>query len=153
MVVPQDKSLLFSKMELTTDPAKELDIYFRINKDAGITLNFYDGNGSAYALSTYTFTLNFKLRKNESSNVLQLTEGSGITKSTSSLAIALTKTQSNLFREQNYYWELVRTKSSLEKSWLTGDAIFHLGKFDGVVNTSSITVYEGWPYVNVTVSA
>lgn len=141
-------------MFATTDPAKELDVYFRINKDGSFTLNFFDSGGNQFALSTYTFTVNFKLRKNETTNVLQLTEGAGITKTSYSLVIALTKTQSNLFREQNYFWELVRVKSSLEKDWLTGDAIFHLGKFDGVEQTENITISDSSEItVNITDSS
>src|SRR6185369_12213438 len=124
---------------ISADPARELTLYFRINKDGNLLFYFLDSNGASFDLSLYSIVVNFKTRKNDSTNILQLIP----VVTGNSLTLTLTKAQSALFREQTYYWEMVRTKSLLEKVWLTGDAIFHLGKFDGTDNQSeTLTISE-----------
>lgn len=125
--------------EATADPARELTLYFRINKDNQLVFYFLDANGNSFDLSAYSIVINFKVRKNDTDNFLQLTP----TVNSNSATLAITKSQANAFREQTYYWEMVRTKTALEKVWLTGDAVFHLGKFDGVdTSTTTLTVNE-----------
>ena len=125
--------------EATADPAKELTLYFRINKDNQLVFYFLDANGNALDLSAYSIVVNFKVRKNDIDNFLQLIP----TINSNSATLTLTKSQANAFREQTYYWEMVRTKTALEKVWLTGDAVFHLGKFDGVdTSTTTLTVND-----------
>jgi len=117
----------------TADIARELTTYWRINRDGSIVFNFTQSDGTtAFDLTGYTIVVNFKLKKFDTANVLQLTSGLGITISSNVVTVAITKAQANTFREQTYYWEMVRTKSGLEKNWFTGDAIFHNGKFDGI---------------------
>lgn len=140
-------------VKATTDPARELELYFRINRDASITFNCYDENGDAFLLADYTIVANFKKRENDSTNFLQLSSGSGLTKNTSSFILTLTKVQAALFREQSYFLEIVRTKSALEKNWTAGSAIFHNGKFDGLaVSSSSFTISEGATTVTLVIS-
>ncbi len=122
---------------ITADPARELTAYFRIGKDGALSFVYYDSNDDAFNLTGYTFALNFKTRKDDSTNFLQLTSGSGLTITSNTIAVAITAAQSARFREQTYYWELVRTFNGLTKNWLTGDAIFHFGKFDGVQKKNS----------------
>lgn len=122
---------------ITADPAKELTAYFRIGRDGALSFVYYDSNDDAFSLSGYTFVLNFKVRKDDSTNFLQLTSGSGLTITSNMIAVSITAAQAARFREQTYYWELVRTYSGLTKNWLSGDAVFHFGKFDGVQKKNS----------------
>lgn len=122
---------------ITADPARELTSYFRIGRDGALSFVYYDSNDDAFSLTGYTFVLNFKVRKDDSTNFLQLTSGSGLTISGNTIDVAITAAQSARFREQTYFWELVRTYSGLTKNWLSGDAVFHFGKFDGVEKKNS----------------
>jgi len=133
---------------VTADPTRELTLYFRINRDGVIVFSFLDLNGIALDLSPYTIVVNFKYRKSDSSNFLQITP----TISGNTAILILTKSQSAAFREQTFFWELVRTKSGLEKNWLTGDAIFHQGKFDGVTNSGQIFINSFDDMVQITVN-
>lgn len=137
---------------VTADPSRELKLYFRINRDGNITLTFIDANGAPFSLLNYTPVVNFKNRSNDATNFLQLTSGSGLTQGSSSIIITLTKAQAAKFREQAYFWELVMTKNSLESDWLTGEALFHTGKFDGLVASSTVTVTNSGTPVTITVS-
>lgn len=133
---------------ISADPSRELTLYFRINRDGNITFNF-----ESLDLSTYSIVVNFKTRKDDSANYLQLTSSSGLTIGTNTVALAMSKANAATFREQTYFWEMVRTKSGGEKDWLTGDAVFHYGKFDGLENqTETLTIYENGSTVSVTVT-
>lgn len=132
---------------ITADPSRELTIYFRINRDGTIVFSFLDLNGDALNLLPYTFVVNFKYRKNDNTNFLQIipiTSGNTVT-------LNLTKTQTAAFRDQIFFWEFVRTKAGLEKNWITGDAIFHQGKFDGVTNSGEIFINSFDDMVQITV--
>jgi hypothetical protein len=133
---------------VTADPSRELTLYFRINRDGSIIFSFLDLNGDALSLSPFTFVVNFKLRKSDSSNFLQISP----TISGSNATLTVTKAQSAAFREQTYFWEMVRTKGGLEKNWITGDAIFHQGKFDGVTNSGQIFINSFDDMVQITVN-
>jgi len=53
--------------------------------------------------------------------------------------------------EGEYYWELYRT--DLEETWLSGNAFFHNGIFDGVTSdSSSIIVSESGEDINITIT-
>lgn len=137
----------------TFDPARELEFFLRINRDGVKTLNFLDSGGAQYDLTGRTFVLNFKWHARESENFLQLTSTAGLTINQYSIGIAITKAQAAMFREQSYYWELVMTKNTLEKNWLTGNAWFHNGKFDGVGNTSDdLIIYDNGEIINITIA-
>ncbi len=133
---------------ITADPAKELTLYFRINRDGNITFDF-----GSFDLTGYTVVVNFKTRKDDSANYLQLTSSSGLTVGASTIALAMSKVNAATFREQTYFWEMVRTKNGGEKNWLTGDAVFHYGKFDGLESSSeTISINESGVTVNITVN-
>ncbi len=140
---------------VTADPARELTLYFRINRDGRLILYFLDENGDPFDLTDYSAVVNFKSRKDASDNILQLTDGDGLTIDavTDTIELAITKDQAAQFREQTYFWELVITDpDSLEADWLTGDCIFHNGKFDGVATSlETITVNAGADTVQITV--
>lgn len=133
---------------ITADPTRELTIYFRINRDGTLIFDFRDLNGLPFDLSAYSIVVNFKRRKSDSTNFLQVTP----TISSNIASLTLTKSQSATFREQTFFWEMVRTKSGLEKNWLTGDAIFHNGKFDGVTNSGQIFINSFDDMVQITIT-
>ena len=141
-------------IKITSDPAREITWYFRINRDNQKVFRFYDSSGDDFSLTDYTFVLNFKKRGNDSSNILQLTSGSGLTKTGNELTVQIAKTQAALFQDRTYFVELVRTKDSLERTWFTIDGVFHNGKFDGVGSSSEdVTIYDsGGDVVSVTIN-
>jgi len=139
---------------ITSDPSREIKWYFRINRDNRKTFRFFDSGGGAFNFTGYTIVINFKIREGESSNFLQLTSGSGFTRTDNEIEVWLTKAQAATFRDATYFVEFVVTNSSNERNWFTCDGIFHNGKFDGVSSeaTDSITIYDGTDTVSVTVT-
>ena len=121
-------------MAITTlDPSKRLDIKYRQGFDGAKTITFLDGNGDAYSLTGLTFALNIRRKETDTSNVLQLTSGSGLTINASSIDVAITDTQTTAFNG-DYYWELTVTDAgALIKIWLNGYLQETGAGFDGVL--------------------
>lgn len=85
------------------------------------TVNF-TLNGSAYDISTFTFTVNIR-KVGDSTNQLSLTQGSGVTNGgvTGLLTIALTQTQSmTTLPGDFYFYEIIYVKSSKTYSLFQG---------------------------------
>lgn len=75
----------------------------------------------AYNISAYTFI--FSIRKfGSDSNILQLTQGSGITNGGASgvLTCQVTKTNSELLAQSEYYWECAYTIGGLDYTLFNG---------------------------------
>lgn len=135
----------------TFDPAKELTLYFRVARNGSLTFSFVDSDGNAYSLIYDDFELNIYKNQGDKKKLISLIVGSGISFPTaSSLTVSITESQSNI-NEGEYYYELYRP--DIGKTWLTGDAIFHNGKFDGVDNNATITITESGTPVTITISA
>jgi hypothetical protein len=140
------------------DPAKELKIYLRINRDGQLTFAFYDSEDDDFPLDDYTVVWNIYKREGDTDPFLQLTEASGLTKSTSAIAATITKAQAAKFRDQTYFHELIRMHAVTgEKTWLAGDFVAHNGKFDGLTTESgsssvTVTINDGDSVVNITIS-
>jgi len=116
------------------DPAREIDLYFRINRD-GVpqTLSFTDqSTGLPFVVSGKTWQLNIKEKYNSATNTLQLLSGTGLTIATSSITILPTATQTQYLQERAYYYELYNVTD--KQTWLCGNATFHAGKFDNYYN-------------------
>jgi len=134
----------------TFDPAKELTLYFRVNRAGSITFTFVYSDGTAYSFIYDELELNIYRNQGDKKKLISLTHVSGIVLNGNEVTASITKALSNI-TEGEYYWELYRT--DLEKTWLTGDAIFHNGKFDGVTSASeSITVNEDGDDITITVT-
>lgn len=135
------------------DPAKKLDLYFRVNRDGSKTLSFVDADAADYDISGLTFALTIYDRP-ASSSVLSLTEGSGLSKPDNySLTITVTDVQTINIRPNKYFYTLNRTDGSgLVKTWLTGSCYFHEGEFDGVTETTSLTIDETSGALTVTIN-
>lgn len=128
-------------MAVTFDPSRQLDLYFRVNRAGSKTLTFSENiSGNTYQL----------LIKDYFGNTIKtLTSGSGLTVSGTTIVIAPTADQTNI-PPAEYYWELNLTNTSV--TWLCGKAFFHTGVFDGVTETSTITITTSGDDVTVTLS-
>jgi hypothetical protein len=134
--------------EITFDPSKPLKVYFRCNRAGQITFVFNYSGGSAYSFIYRELELNIYNFAGEKKKLLSLTIGAGLTVTNNRVRAAVTSSQTNL-NEGQYYIELYRP--DLEKTWTSGDAIFHNGKFDGVSNTEeTIVISEDGDTVNIT---
>lgn len=140
-------------VEITSDPAREVKWFFRINRDNKRLFRFFNSGGSGFDFTGATVVVNFKQKEGSNTNFLQLTSGSGLTITDNEILAVVTKAQAALFRDQTYFYEWVITTASYERNWIAGDGIFHNGKFDGVGSGSSdFTIYDGVNVVSVTVA-
>lgn len=126
------------------DPAKRLDLYFRCNRSGDKNFVFTNSNGSARSLIYEEFA--FNIYQNQGERKVYITLPLAYNQNT--LTASITKALSNI-NEGEYYYELYNVDT--EKTWLCGDAIFHNGKFDGVTETTGITVSECGDDVVITV--
>lgn len=125
--------------EATFDPAKELTLYFRCNRAGSKNFVFTHSDGTAYSFIYDELELNIYKNQGDKKKLISLTHISGIALSSNTVTATVTKALTNI-PEGEYYWELYRT--DLEETWLTGDAIFHNGKFDGVTDSATLTINE-----------
>jgi hypothetical protein len=121
------------------DPARRLDLYFRINRNGDLTIPVYSANGSEFSLTYEDFQLFIKRNSGDLVDVLNLTVGSGINLVSNEIQINITAAQS-LLTEGKYYWELINVGDN--ETWLCGNAFFHNGVFDAQSNDVSIEVTE-----------
>jgi hypothetical protein len=142
------------------DPAREIDLYFRINRDGvAQTLSFTDqSTGLPFVVSGKTWQLNIKEKYNSATNTLQLLSGTGLTIATSSITILPTATQTQYLQERAYYYELYNVTD--KQTWLCGNATFHAGKFDNYYNGGVTDVVitiggesDDWIVVNTSLTA
>lgn len=135
------------------NPAYKVDLYFRILRAGSKSFTFVDSNGSAIDISGYQFALYVKNNEGEKLNKIELAVGSGLTISGSGnniLSIALTTTNTAL-NEGEYYWELY--KGSTSKTYLSGKAFAHNGKYDGKnTDASTVTVNDNGTAITITIN-
>jgi hypothetical protein len=103
------------------DIAGKLDILFRIARAGNKTFTFLDADEAEYSLDGLVFELNVKELPDSAANVFQLTDGSGLTIGTNTIAIAVDEEQTDI-PERLYFWELYETVG--KKTWLCGTAYF-----------------------------
>jgi len=97
-------------------------------------------SGSAFDLSTYTFTVNIR-RIGGTANVLQLTQSSGITNGGASgvVTILLTAANSQTIDANSYFYEIDYTVGGLPYRLLHGT--FNLiSEYNGQPTTTSVTI-------------
>lgn len=129
----------------TFDPARRLDIYLRVSRAGNKKFIFVDTLNAAVDISSYAFQLYIKRYEGDKENTILLTVGSGLTiggTGSNELTASVTESQTNI-KEGVYYWELFRGSNS--KTYLTGTAILHNGKFDGVpsdISEYNLTITE-----------
>lgn len=139
----------------TFDPARRLDLYFRVKRVGSKTFRFIDGSGAAIDISAYDFQLFIKRYEGDNENTILLTVGSGLTvggSSNDTLTASVTVAQTNI-REGEYYWELYRSQTS--KTYLSGIAVLHNGKFDGVpenIIDQNVTISDGSSYITIQIN-
>lgn len=133
---------------LVFDPSLLVDCYARINRDGvAQTLIFSTSDGTPYVVNTKTWQLNIKQSSNETTNLLQLLSGSGLTITETSIIIAPSAAQTATMPERGFYYELYNLTD--KQTWLSGTFYFYKGKFNNVItpgaNTITITVSNGTP--------
>lgn len=132
----------------TFDPARRLEVYFRIRRNGSKTFTFYDSDGAPYPISDKTFEFIVKTNSGDRTNQIRLTESDGISKTFNALVVTVDSDDTNI-KEGEYYWELYI--SSTSKTWLSGKAFFHNGVFDGVGEESDeITIVDASNFIKQT---
>ena len=122
--------------EVSIDPARRLDLHFRIARNGDLTFPVYGSDSLAYSLVYEDFTFFIKRYAGERNNILELTVGAGITLSGNEIQIDFTTAQTTDFNEGEYYWELINVDDN--ETWLSGKAFFHNGPSDAVNDDISI---------------
>lgn len=136
-------------VKATFDPARELTLYFRCNRNGSLDFIFQYEDETAYSLIYEDIEFNLYQNQGDKKKVLNLTSGSGVSfPNTGTARVTLTASQTNI-NEGEYYFELYRP--DLGKTWLCGNAIAHNGKFDGVTADSTVTVSENGDQITITI--
>lgn len=129
----------------TFDPAKRLDLYFRINRNGSKAFVFLNSDGSARSLIYEEYEMTIKEYAGGRISIaipLSITDNT----ITASITDALSKVN-----EGEYYWELKRVDNG--KTYLCGKAFFHNGIFDGVDEESTeLVINEGGETIEITVN-
>lgn len=137
---------------ISFDPARQLTLYFRVARDGSKTFSFVDANGTAKDVSGYSFAFSFKYRASDSSNVFSIANGDLTRPSTDKITIPVSSTLTNV-APQEYYWQMdVTLPDTKVHTWLTGSAKFHNGEFDGIIESSTITVDESGSAVTISIT-
>lgn len=137
---------------ISFDPARKLTLYFRVARDGSKTFSFVDANGTAKDVSGYSFAFSFKYRSSDSANVISIANGDLNRPSNDKVTIPVDATLTNV-AAQEYYWQMdVTLPDTKVHTWLTGSAKFHNGEFDGVTESSTITVDESGSDVTITIN-
>ena len=119
------------------DIAGQLDLRFRRARAGSKTLTFLDVDEEEYDISGITFQLNVKTNERASTNVFQLTSGSGLSIATNVMTVSVTENQSDLAGDM-YWWELY--DSTNKKTWLCGRAYFTLSEPSDLEDSNTVTV-------------
>jgi len=129
----------------TFDPAKRLDLYFRINRNGSKAFIFYNASGTAYPITDIVLAMDIKMYAGGKSFIsIPLSIENNVA------TASITSDISNV-NEGEYFWELIRVDTG--KTWLNGKAYFHNGLFDGVNDTSSgITITDSGDTIQITIT-
>lgn len=136
----------------TLDPARILYLYFRRNRTGVKKFIFVDDDSNPFDISSIDFELFVTSNPGSRERSITLTIGDGLTvggASNNELTASFTASDTNI-NEGTYFWELLRTDT--DRTWLNGKAVFHYGEFDGVNDTTGITISEDGETVTITVS-
>lgn len=132
----------------TFDPARELELFFRCNRNGSKDFVFLDSDGLPYSLIYEDVEFNIYRNQGDKKVLIQL----GVSYANNIVSTSITDDQSNI-NEGKYYWELYRPY--LGKTWVTGYAHFHNGVFDGDDSDGesvSIVVSDSGDVVQITVN-
>lgn len=128
--------------QISFDPARKLNIYFRVARDGSKTFSFVDTNRAGYDISGHSFEIQVKYKSTFSEDVISFANGDLTRPNNYSFTVPMTVLKSTVAATE-YYWQLnVTLPDTSVKTWLTGSAIFHNGEFDGVTETTSFTIDE-----------
>jgi hypothetical protein len=129
----------------TFDPARRLDLYFRVKRNGSKSFVFVNSNGEPRLLIYEEYELIIKEYAGGRISIsLPLTISGNV------LSASITEELSNI-NQGEYYWELNRTDTG--KTWLCGKAIFHNGVFDGVDDsTPEFTISDSGETIQITIT-
>jgi len=113
---------------MTFDPARLLNLFFRVGRDSSRDFVFLDSAGDPLDLTGLTFTAYIQRYKEPILSKVLTVVGNVATWS-------ITAAESNI-RPQEYFWRMDVTQGANVETWLTGKAQFHDGIFDGLSTTS-----------------
>lgn len=138
---------------ITSDPSRYIKWFFRINRDNVKTFRFLNSNGTAKDLTGFVFQVNIRKDKDDDDNILELTEGSGLTTTDNEVVVTVDKDEAADFSDDVYFIEWVVTEGGRERNWLSGDAVFHNGRFDGVsCDRETLIIKDSSDVVEITVT-
>jgi len=118
---------------ITFDPARLLNLFFRVERDSSRDFVFLDSNGGPLDLTGLTFTVYVQRYK-------EVILSKELTISGNVATWQITKEESSI-RPQEYFWRMDVEQGANVETWLTGKAQFHDGIFDGLsTNSASIQI-------------
>ena len=124
-------------IDIVADPSKKIRYYFRVNSTPlPKTIYVVDEAGNPYPVNTKTWQVNLKRNAGDSTNVVQLLSGSGLTIGVNSITIAPSQAQVNI-QPREYFIEVRNVTDA--QSWFTGIAKGHEGEFDNF-ETDALTI-------------
>jgi len=132
------------------DIAGRLDLNFRAARAGSKLFTFLNAASAAYDVSDIPFVLNVKSNEHATTNLFQLTVGSGLAIDENEMTVTVTETQSNVAKEFNY-WELYNPTD--KQTWLCGSAYFIKREPKDSDDSITVTVNLEPDEVTVTISS
>lgn len=117
------------------DPARELKMYFRVGRDGSRVLTFRNPDGSPFDIQSRAPEVVIYHSETSSAVVYEPTVSFP---AAHRMQIDQDADDTANIRPRIYFVEI--TVDGGAKTWITGDAIFHEGKFDGVDTTATLTI-------------
>jgi hypothetical protein len=122
-------------MKATLDPAKNLDLYFRKERNGSKVFTFLNAAGSAYDLTGIDFQ--FKSAFAVALVILNNT-------------ITIDFDEDEAINRDSYFWELYNATAG--KTWLTGTAYFTSTLSAEAQDTQEITIALNGETINITIN-
>lgn len=136
--------------QVTFDPASNVDIHFRKNRNGSKVFRFLDSDGNAFNVSAITFILNVKSSSGKTETLITKSIGSGLTLSASNeITVSFSETETNI-REREYYWEFFNDTN--KTTWLCGDFIIYTGEHEPIDTELDVTVNTDPDLIVITIS-
>jgi hypothetical protein len=138
------------------DKSRLLNFKIRIGETSvPKVLTFVNSDGTPYDISGKGWKLPVKKTPSATTNLFELSEGSGLTvqgSGSNQLKIEVTAEQASINKKQaNVYFGTLFSEEE-DHTWLNGDWEFHNGKYDGVTETDTITISEDGEDITITIS-
>jgi hypothetical protein len=146
-------NIFFVPNKITFDPSREIEVYFRVNRAGNPkAFVFVDANGAAYDISGKTFEFFVKDNAQSTDKRISLTVANGglnVSGAGNNRLNLVVTEEDTALKARTYYCELYEQGDKF--TWLNGRAIGHNGTFDGVTETTGVTVNVDGDEVTITV--